>query len=348
MRALLLILTLAAPAVAQDLGVAVRPEAVYVENAGGNIGPMERTFFHVVVENKSTLPADILWIRFDVVNSTGIVFSGQYSGEALMALFDSAIDRKRIEPTPKHTLTIGPTERKAISDIFMDLPAGFIGQTLLVEVDYKIDSKDSVSKTTTPLNRTQAFSGRLPFDGTWYVSAEHSYLDPHKRFLSEAFAYDFVQIGADGKSFQRDGKSNGDYYAYGKKVLASKDGTVLSVRSDVMENLPGEALNTANPGGNVVIIDHENGQFGYYAHLKPSSSMVKVGAHVKAGDPIGEVGNSGDSTEPHLHFHVMNKPDLGEADGIPAAFDSWKAQSFSRLPSARQLGILPRGEFVQP
>jgi murein DD-endopeptidase MepM/ murein hydrolase activator NlpD len=194
----------------------------------------------------------------------------------------------------------------------------------------------------------QAFSGRLPFDGIWYVSADHSYLDAHKRFLAEAFAYDFVQIGADGKSFQRDGKNNADYYAYGKKVLASKDGTVLSVRSDVVENLPGETVNTTTPGGNLVIIDHGDGQFGYYAHLKPSSSTVKVGARVIAGDPIGEVGNSGDSTEPHLHFHVMNKPDPAEADGIPAAFDSWKAQSFSRLPSARQLGILPRGEFVQP
>jgi len=51
MRALILVLALAAPAAAQDLGVAVRPETVYVENAGGNIGPMERMFFHIVIEN---------------------------------------------------------------------------------------------------------------------------------------------------------------------------------------------------------------------------------------------------------------------------------------------------------
>jgi murein DD-endopeptidase MepM/ murein hydrolase activator NlpD len=342
------VLALAVPVAAQDVGVVVRPEAVYVENAGGNIGPMERTFFHVVIENKSAGPIDVQWLRFDILNSAGIVFSGQYSGQALMTLFDSAIDRKRIEPTAKTTLTLKPGERKAISDVFMDLPVGFIGQQLLVEVDYKAETKETVSKSTTALSRTPGFSGRLPFDGIWYVSAEHSFLDPHKRFLAEAFAYDFVQIGANGKSFQRDGKTNSDYYAYGKKVLASKEGTVVSVRSDVDENAPGDTVNTVMPGGNVVIIDHGNGQYGYYAHLKPSSVTVKAGARVKAGDPIGEVGNSGDSTEPHLHFHVMNKPDPAEADGIPAAFENWRAQSYSRLPSARQLGILPRGEFVQP
>jgi len=69
---------------------------------------------------------------------------------------------------------------------------------------------------------------------------------------------------------------------------------------------------------------------------------------VKAGDPLGEVGNSGDSAEPHLHFHVMNGPDATVADGIPVVFENWKAQSYGRFPIVRQLGVLPRGEFVQP
>jgi murein DD-endopeptidase MepM/ murein hydrolase activator NlpD len=348
MRALVLILLIATSAAAQDVGVAVRPDVVYIENIGGNIAPMERVFFHVIVENKSGNAVDIQWIRFDVINSGGVVFSGQYTGQALTALFDNAIDRKRIEPTTKQTLNLKPAERKAISDIFMDFPMGFIGENLLVEVDYKSDGKESSSRISTPLHRMQGFSGRLPFDGVWYVAAEHGFLDPHKRFLAEAFAYDFVQIGANGRSFQREGKNNSDYYAHGKKVVAAKDGTVVLVRGDIVENVPGETTNTTTPGGNVVIIDHGNGQFGYYAHLKPSSISVKAGNHVRAGEPIAEVGNSGDSVEPHLHFHVMDKPDPAEADGVPAVFDNWKAQSYSRLPSQRSQGILPKGEFVQP
>src|SRR5262245_16638993 len=100
----------ASPAQAQDLEIAVRPDAIYVESMAGNIVPMERVFFHIIVHNISTSPLDLAWIRFDVVNPSGVLFSGQYSGKALEELFDSAIDRKRIEPTPKGTLKLEPDE----------------------------------------------------------------------------------------------------------------------------------------------------------------------------------------------------------------------------------------------
>lgn len=348
MRVLLLSLFLALPAFAQDLDIGVRPDTVYIESLAGNIVPMERAFFHIVLENRSKAPMQIEWVRFDMVNSQGILFSGQYSGSALMDLFDSAIDRKRIEPTAKQTLSLGAAERKAISDIFLDFPKGFIGENLLVEVDFKSEGKEASRKSSIQLNRTPGFVGHLPFEGTWYVAAEHSYLDAHKRFLAEAYAYDFLQIGPNGKSYQRDGKSNADYYAYGKKVLAAKDGTVVLVRGDIAENVPGETTNLTTPSGNVVIIDHGNNQFGYYAHLKPFTVTVKQGAHVKAGDILGEVGNSGDSPEPHLHFHIMNNADAAQGDGIPVVFENWKSQAYGRFPAARQLGVLPRGEFVQP
>ncbi len=348
MRLLAITLLLATPAFAQDVDLAVRPDVLYVENVGGNIVPMERVFFHVIIHNQTTNAVDVQWVRFDIVNSAGVVFSGQYSGKALIDLFDSAMERRRIEATPRGTPAIGPDQRKAISDVFMDFPVGFIGENLLVEVDYKSGGKEGLKKSSVQLKRTQAFSGRLPFDGVWYVAAEHGFLDPHKRFLAEAFAYDFLQIGPNGKSFQRDGKNNADYFAYGKKVLAAKDGIVVSVRGDMAENVPGETTNAQTPSGNVVIVDHGDNQFGYYAHLKPFTVQVKAGARVRAGEVLGDAGNSGDSTEPHLHFHVMNSADPADADGVPVVFENWKAQSHGRFPATRQQGVLPRGEFVQP
>jgi hypothetical protein len=347
MRALLLFALLATPAFGQDLEISVRPDAIYVESIAGNIVPMERVFFHIIVHNISKNPLQIDWLRFDVINSAGVLFSGQYSDKALLDLFDSAIDRKRIEPTAKGTSNIGPDERKAVSDVFLDLPKGFIGDSMVVEVAYKSGGKTLSQKASTALRRVNGLSARLPFEGVWYVAAEHGYLDPHKRFLAEAYAYDFLQIGANGKSYQRDGTDNSDYYAYGKKVLAAKDGTVVFVRTDITDNQPGDP-NFNTPGGNVVVIDHGNGQFSYYAHLRARSISVRVGDKVKSGAVLGEVGNSGDSTEPHLHFHVMNAVDAAQADGIPVVFENWKAQAYSRTPVQREQGILPKGEFVQP
>src|SRR5205814_1175889 len=192
MRALFLSLLLSLPAFAQGVSIAVRPDAVYVESIAGNLVPMERVFFHVVIDNQSKIPIGVQWVRFEVSNTKGAVVSGQYAGAVLMELFDSAIDRKRIEPTSKQTLNVAAGERKAISDVFMDFPKGFVGENLAVEVDYKTGGKAEFKKSSIQLHRTEGFSARLPFEGTWYVAAEHGYLDPHKRFLAEAFAYDFL------------------------------------------------------------------------------------------------------------------------------------------------------------
>ena len=124
MRRLLLFLLFALPAPAQDIDIVVRPDAVYVETIAANLVPMERLFFHIVVENQSNAAVTVEWLRFDIVNSKGVLFSGQYSGAALVELFDSAIERKRIEPTTRQTLDIDPGQRKAVSDIFLDFPKG--------------------------------------------------------------------------------------------------------------------------------------------------------------------------------------------------------------------------------
>jgi murein DD-endopeptidase MepM/ murein hydrolase activator NlpD len=331
----------------EDIEVQTLPETIYVETMAGNLTPVERIFFHILIRNTTSKPIEILWARFDIVNAEGSLLSAQYSGATLMALFDSAIDRRRIEPSPKQTLSLAPNERKAISDIFLDCPKGFVGDSMKVEVSYTVDGNPRFSRGSTVLSRGRGFVGRLPFNGVWYVASEHGFLDAHKRIRTEAFAYDFLQIGADGRSYQREGSQNADYLAYGKKVLAAKDGTVVKLRSDVAENAPG-SRNVETPYGNFVVLDHGDGLFSQYAHLKAFSVSLKVGARVKAGDPIGEVGNSGDSPEPHLHFQVVNDPDPAQGNGIPAAFENWKSQAYGRRPVARELGVLPRGEFVSP
>jgi hypothetical protein len=82
-----------------------------------------------------------------------------------------------------------------------------------------------------------------------------------------------------------------------------------------------ERLEKGSILGNYVVIDHGQGEFSLYAHLKPGSVRVKTGDQVKAGNVIGKLGSSGNSTEPHLHFQITDRTDLRGA-GIPMNFSN--------------------------
>ena len=342
---LCLALVFAVSASAQ-VDISVLPAVVYVEALGGDVVPVERAFFHLILHNTSSGPIEFQWMRFDLVGTTGGLVSGQFSGPALIELFDNSVERRRIEVTPPGTLVLGPDERKALSDVSFELPSGLMGQTLIVETEFRQGENLRSNKVSIPLAVMEGFVGRLPFEGSWYVAAEHSALDAHKRFVAEAFAYDFLKIGPDGKSYEGTGGRNSDYFSYGLDVLASADGEVVYMRNDVPENVPGQAM-AATPGGNAIVIRHRENRYTYYAHMRPGGMKVGVGDQVLEGDPIAEVGNSGDSVEPHLHFHAMSGPDPGLGPGIPALFENWISNAYGRRAIVRQLGTIRRGDFVE-
>src|SRR5439155_566704 len=89
--------------------------------------------------------------------------------------------------------------------------------------------------------------------------------------------------------------------------------------------------------GNYVKIDHGKDEYSFYAHLQPGGVRVHVGDHVKAGDVIGKLGSSGNSTEPHLHFHVCDAPDVLLCAGIPVNFSNITIQ-WADLPRPIQSG----------
>ncbi|MBB6672162.1 M23 family metallopeptidase [Cohnella nanjingensis] len=158
---------------------------------------------------------------------------------------------------------------------------------------------------------------RLPFEGEWYPfwAGEDVLSNYHYAVDSQRYASDLIVV-KDGYSYRGDAKKNESYYAYGQKIKAAADGTVVHVVNDIVDNEPVGAVTTDQPAGNVVVIDHGNGEFSYLAHLRKGSVQVKVGDKVKAGDWIGLCGNSGNSSEPHLHFQVSDKADLFEGKSI--------------------------------
>jgi len=116
--------------------------------------------------------------------------------------------------------------------------------------------------------------------------------------------------------------SNEDYLSYGEPVLAVADGTVLQVVSDTPDTvteagaLPGD-VSFADLGGNVVLIDIGDGVYASYFHLLPGSPTVNVGDRVTRGQIVGRLGNSGNSSGPHLHFQLQRSMAAHMGDNVP-------------------------------
>lgn len=178
---------------------------------------------------------------------------------------------------------------------------------------------------------------RLPFAGEWYVfwggrSVEQNY---HATDSSQRFAYDFVVVQGD-TSFANTGVSNEDYYAFGLPIYAPGDGVVVAVQDGIPDNQP-SFMNADQPLGNYVILDHQNGEFSFLAHLKQNSIVVNPGDMVRQNDLLGLCGNSGNSSEPHLHYHLQDTAEYAQGQGLPVQFNSYLADG----------DFVMRGEPVQ-
>lgn len=143
----------------------------------------------------------------------------------------------------------------------------------------------------------------------------------------EQFAIDYVQIDKNGGCCTGPVREVKSWPFFGAPVLAAASGKVVEVATDEAEQVPSQPLvgvTVANAAGNHVIQDIGNGRFVLYAHLRRGSipAGITVGADLKVGQQIGDVGNTGSSTAPHLHFQVMDRPSTLNAIGLPFVFDT--------------------------
>ena len=183
----------------------------------------------------------------------------------------------------------------------------------------------------------------LPFDGARYVvwggrSPRRNY---HVRAADQRFAYDFLELEK-GASHRGEGTENRDYYCFGTPVRAPAPGRVVRAADSVADNTPGE-MNREQIFGNHVVIDHGNGEYSVLAHLRRGSVTVETGDRVERGRVLGECGNSGHSSEPHLHYHLQDSPVPGRGTGLPAVFHTYRADG-ERVDEGEPV----RGQVVRP
>ena len=163
--------------------------------------------------------------------------------------------------------------------------------------------------------------------------------------IAQRYAIDWVQVDARGSSYTGDVRRNSSFYAYGEDLLASADGVVTATRDGIPDNIPGQVpvvpITLETITGNYVLLHLSGNHYALYAHLQPGSLRVRQGDRVTKGTVLGLVGNSGNSTEPHLHFHLCDANATLACEGLPYVYDH-----FSTAAGPKQFELPGDGVIV--
>ncbi|MBI4973417.1 M23 family metallopeptidase [Candidatus Roizmanbacteria bacterium] len=160
----------------------------------------------------------------------------------------------------------------------------------------------------------------LPFKGIWLVSngGRTKETNSHNRTpdmgpQNQLYAYDFRMENSEKEKILT------DYLVFGKEVLAPGSGVVIQVIDGSIDIEIGERDRSVGVG-NAVIIDHQNGEYSLLCHFKHNSIKVRVGDKLGQGDVLGLCGNTGNTTQPHIHFNLQDGPYMHKSQALPAQF----------------------------
>lgn len=201
---------------------------------------------------------------------------------------------------------------------------------IYARIKYKKKCIDSIDHYTPEVEYA------LPFNGRWHVAnggitknTSHSW-----EILPQRYAYDFIIADEEGKSYSGDKEALHSYYCYGKDILAPADGIVVSIENNfpdcriMSDGRPDP--DTPDIGGNRIIIRHSPNEYSAICHLMPGSATVQAGQTVKKGDVMAKCGNSGNTTEPHIHFQVQNTARFYSCIGVPILFSNVQKKLYAK------------------
>ena len=165
-----------------------------------------------------------------------------------------------------------------------------------------------------------------PLKGTHVVlnGGVSPFTNAHYRISPQDYALDILGVNSLGARASAFGNRRNleTYVIYGASIRSPCDGEISAVVNDLVDHSPPDG-DTKNPAGNHVLIECGDIEV-LLAHMKQHSVRVVVGDVVTVGDPIGEVGNSGNTTEPHLHIHAERSGEPGvilDGHAVPITID---------------------------
>jgi hypothetical protein len=286
----------------------------------------ESWLFHLVVE---TAPGDVL-------EPVGMDVEHRSRGEVL------------------ETTSLGPAAVAALRVASMARQVGITGECLAEPVQwalYRVRASRPVAAATDEVRITMrlrdaagatlsaersvpigTYTARtsliFPFRDRGYISQAQANDGGHAN-RSGQFAIDALGVDENYAPVSSPEDVNSAYVGFGREIIAPAAGTVVRVRGDRPDQ---PVTNRSDPAiwapefpnggdmGNHVVIDHGGGEFSVIAHMMAGSVVVVPGEAVRQGQPIGRLGNSGDTNGPHVHYQLQAGPDWPSADALPCTF----------------------------
>lgn len=304
-------------------------------------GPRQELVFHLgitVVRGQATLQGLI----FTLLSGHQLLAEQQWTGAMIQ------------KHTGQANLVINEGTGLAMSDVAFN-ESGWVLADRVQSVAVLSNPEGDVWNETLTTSVTfpeQSTDLHFPLAGTWWAIQGSDWTDLHKREpVSQAFAFDFVKIDQDGEFYQQDGSQLEMHYSWGAPVYAPAAARVSHVVFDMPDMSPGQVPDPAMMQGdvrrvlgNAVALTHRKGEFSYLAHLQQGSVQVRVGDHIRRGTLLGFAGNSGHSPGPHVHYHLMNGPNLFMDQALPAQFSQfWAGGMFHEDPTVIPTRLIVRG-----
>jgi pimeloyl-ACP methyl ester carboxylesterase len=294
---------------------------------------------HLVYELVLTnaIPAPVAVNGVEVLDAESGTTLARLTGESLLAAMSLAT-------SPETSAVLLPPSTVGV--VWLDVPLASAGDipasiTHRVSVDPPPDvpvpeSWLSFTGDTVAVDRRPPAVLGAPLTGSGWAALGSCCDGPHRRalypingrwYLAQRFAIDFNQLDEQNRPGLGDPTIPSSFPTFGQPTLAVADASVVEAVDRYPDLLVGQAREDVTPenaGGNRVVLDLGEGRFAIYAHLQAGSVAVHPGDRVRRGQHIANVGSSGTSGGPHLHFQVTDRPSVVVGDGLPyvvAAFE---------------------------
>jgi murein DD-endopeptidase MepM/ murein hydrolase activator NlpD len=258
-------------------------------------------------------------------------------GPVLVAATQTLLDKKPVAEI---------SASAAVSvDVDLIVPPGTAPERVMHRLEYRVPAGTSTAVFVDPpvidgpevaVDRRPATVIKPPLKGNGWLATSacctpnvhrdlRVVVDGRRIETPETFAVDWALLKGD-RVYEAEGASNEQFYDYGVDVLAVADGKVVSIQDGKPETIPNKAMipeTLSDFGGNQIMLEIAPKVYAVYAHLQPGSLHVKVGDTVKVGAPLAKIGNTGPSLGPHLHFGLLNRPNLFTGRSLPFVIDSY-------------------------